>query len=62
MRIESIKLIHSADEARQMAIDWQNWQAEQDLSWAELGEWEHYFKRLARKFKLHDEFRENGII
>lgn len=49
-------------EARQTAIDWQNWQAEESLSIGELSEWEVYFEELAEKFNLTDEFKENGII
>jgi hypothetical protein len=48
--------------ARQKAIDFQNWQAEQKLSWSEVIKWHSYFVRLAMDFKLRKEFQENGII
>lgn len=54
--------VASADEAQQIAIDWQNWQAEQSLSYGELAEFQTYFTELAEKFNLVDEFKENGII
>jgi hypothetical protein len=50
------------DEARQYAIDWQNWASEQSLSYGELAEWQHIFAELAEKFDLVEEFKENGII
>ena len=49
-------------EARQYAIDWQNWVSEQNLSYAELTEWQDYFQKVAKKFDLVAEFKENGII
>jgi hypothetical protein len=49
-------------EARTKAIDWQNWQSTQSLSWSELAEWGDYFRKLAWKFGLKKEFEENGVI
>lgn len=50
-------------EARDFAIEWQQWQSEQSLSYGELAEWAAYFAELAERFpELADEFRENGII
>jgi len=54
--------ITTQDEARQHAIDWQNWASEEDLSYEELVEWQAYFVMIARKFELVEEFQENGII
>lgn len=52
----------TAEQARDKAIEWQNWQAEQSLSYGELAEWRAYFEALAVKFpELADEFKENGI-
>lgn len=51
-----------ADEAQQLAIDWQNWASEQDLSMGELAWYGDYFRRVGKKFGLTDEYRENGII
>lgn len=50
------------DEARQYAIDWQQWASNQSLSYSELAEWSAIFTELANKFDLVDEFQENGII
>lgn len=54
--------IETADQARQVAIDWQHWQGEQSLSYGELADWQGYFEELADQFDLTDEFKENGII
>jgi len=50
------------DEARQYAIEWQQWQAEQSLSYGEMAEWLAIFTRLGMEFDLSGEFKENGII
>ena len=54
--------INTRHEAEQYAIDWQNWQSNQDLSYAELADWGDRFRELAEEFDLSDEFKENGII
>ena len=56
------KEIRTRGEARQAAIDWQRWQSEKSLSYGELSEWQGYFEKLAKKFNLKREFKENGII
>ncbi|MBR4856331.1 MAG: hypothetical protein IKU94_06865 [Bacteroidaceae bacterium] len=48
--------------AREKAIAWQYEAAEQSLSYGELAEASDYFTRLAKRFGLVREFRENGII
>ncbi len=50
------------EEARQYAIDWQNWASEQKLHLSELIDWQAEFQSIAEKFDLLEEFRENGII
>jgi hypothetical protein len=50
------------EEARDYAIRWQYWFSEQNLSYGELLKWGIYFERLGKKFKLTDEFKENGIL
>ena len=57
------------DEARQYAIDWQNWVSEQNttenpqsLYMSELVEWQEIFTELGERFDLTEEFKENGII
>lgn len=54
--------VKSADQAEELAKDWQIWQAEQSLSYGELAEYQSYFTQLAQKFNLSEEFKENGII
>lgn len=62
MRATPLRQPRTAEEARQHAIDWQNWASNQNLSYDELAEYQGYFKKLANKFNLTDEFKENGII
>lgn len=50
------------DQARQLAIDWQAWSAEQSLSYGELAEWQAHFEKLGERFGLTEEFKENGVI
>ena len=50
------------EQARQMAIDWQNEQAKKDSSYAELIEQAEQFRKLAKRYGLTREFVENGII
>lgn len=57
-----MEIIKTKEQARQKAIDWQNWQAGQNLSYAELSDWWDYFTKLAKKFGLKKEFKENGIV
>ena len=48
--------------ARQKAIDWQMWVAEQNLSYGEFAEYAAEFEKLGRRYGLLAEFRENAII
>lgn len=57
------------EEARQYAIDWQNWldkqntkENPQSLFMSELIEYQDHLLKLARQFHLVREFKENGII
>lgn len=54
--------IKTKEEARQKAIEWQYWQESQELSYEEVITWADYFRKLAKKFNLIREFKENGII
>ena len=63
------KIITTQEEARMYAIDWQNWVSEQNeigkeptLYQSDLIEWQAVFEKLAEKFDLVEEFKENGII
>lgn len=61
----SFDAVTTQDEARDLAIDWQAWAFADDrpsLSYGELAEWQGHLERLALKFDLADEFRENGLI
>lgn len=51
------------EEARQYAIDWQNWISDnQDISYMELAEWNAIFCELGERFNLENEFEVNGIL
>lgn len=54
--------IKTKEQARQYAIDWQSTIASQPMSYTELAEWNQKFYKLAQKFRLVSEFKENGII
>ena len=62
MIFDNLTLLKNKDEARQIAIKWQNWASKRNLSYGELAEWQGYFISLARKFHLVREFKENGIL
>jgi len=62
MKIKSIDEIKTRGEAQQFAIDYQQWASNQSLSYAEIAEWTELFSKLAEKFDLTEEFKENGII
>lgn len=49
------------EQARQKAIDWQMWACDECLSYGELAEFGAYFTKLAKRYGLLKEFRENGI-
>ena len=57
-----MKEIKTKEEARQYAIDWQNLASKDSLSYTELFFWQRVFIKLAKKFNLTKEFKENGII
>jgi len=58
----SLSEIKTKEEAKTMAIDYQNWASEQSMSYGELAEYQNYFEKLGKKFGLKKEFKENGII
>lgn len=49
-------------QVRDYAIQWQSEQADKSASYYELMIFQDYFARLARRYGLVREFRENGII
>jgi hypothetical protein len=62
MELPNIKTIKAKADARQLAVDWQDWASEQSLSYGELSDWQTLFEALGKRFNLTDEFRENGVI
>ena len=50
------------ENARNKAIRFQCALDEYNLSWSELAEWQDYFYKLARRYGLVKEFKENAII
>lgn len=47
---------------RSMAVEYQNSFCDKNYSYGELAYWQDYFERMAKKYGLVGEFRENGII
>ena len=62
MKMKAIEKIKTQEEARNIAIKWENWACDTKMYYSELAEWGEYFSRLAKKFDLLEEFEENGII
>lgn len=62
MKIPAVEHIETKGQAVEFAVAWQNWQSEQSLSWGEVAEWQEFFRKLADKFDLTEEFQENGIL
>lgn len=62
MKLPKLNTIKTEAEARQLAIDWQNWMSTQSLSYSEICDWEDLFRKLGRDFGLTVEFNENGIL
>lgn len=60
--LPKLRGISTAGEATDLAIDWQHWASEQDLSYGELAVFQDFFGRLGDKFNLREEFSENAII
>ena len=54
--------IKTKEQARQYAIDYQNWASKQNLSYGEIAIFHNKLETLAEKFDLVEEFLENGII
>jgi len=50
------------DAARQKAIDWQYEASQKNLSYGELADAGEKFTKLAKRYGLVREFRENAII
>lgn len=50
------------EKARQKAVDWQMDFNNHNYSYGELTCYQDYFHKLAKRYGLVGEFRENGII
>lgn len=50
------------EEARNKAIEWQYSVGEKNYYMSEMAEFYQYFLKLAKRYGLIKEFRENGII
>ena len=50
------------ERARDKAVEWQLDFDNHNYSWGELAYYGNYFERLAKKYGLVKEFKENGII
>lgn len=54
--------IKTKEQARQYGIDYQNWASNKDLSYGEVIHFHNKLSKIAEKFDLVEEFRENGVI
>lgn len=52
----------NTEEARQFAVDYQDWAGRVPMYMSELAFYTGYFTSLGERFGLTDEFQENGII
>lgn len=50
------------EQARKEAVEWSNTFKYKNYSYGELIVYEEYFYRLAKRYGLVREFRENGIL
>ena len=50
------------ERARQKAIEWQEWECNNPVSWGGVAIATNYLERLGKRYGLTREFRENGII
>ena len=63
-----VELFYASDyqskkaQAQQKAIDYQLYASGNNLSYAEIAEQGEYFYKLAKRYGLVKEFKENGII
>jgi len=54
--------IKTKEQARQYGIDFQNWVSDKNLSYGEIFHFQNKLQKIAEKFDLVEEFKENGII
>jgi len=58
----NLKIPKTKEEAQQQAMDWQSNFSSKSSSWEEVIKASAHFEKVAKKFNLTAEFRENGII
>lgn len=56
------KYTKSKESTRAKAIEWQTDFENHNYSYEELADFQNYFSKLAKRYGLVREFRENGII
>lgn len=56
------KYQRAKENARNKAVEWQSDFCNHDYSYGELAYYGNYFSRLAKRYGLVREFKENGII
>ena len=56
------KYMIKKEEVRQKAIEWQLNYSNNNYSYYDLMIWQDYFYKLAKRYGLIREFKENGII
>lgn len=59
---EEMRNCSTPEHARELAIHWQQWQAEQSMSYGEVMDWYGYIWSMAVRNGLRKEFKENGIL
>ena len=52
MKLKDLNKIKTEEEARQIAINFQEWNSKENLSYSELVEYSDYFGRLSKKFNF----------
>ena len=52
----------SKEDARDIAIDYQQWVSEENLSYGELAIYGNQLRKLGKKYGILREIKENGII
>ena len=62
MKLPELSEVTTKEQARQIAIDWQHEQRNRAMSWQDVLDQGAYFEKLAERFDLTEEFKENGII
>lgn len=60
-KVPRLDKLTTVEQARDLAIDYQQFAGEHNLSYGEVVYYQNYFEDVATKFNLTDEFKENGI-